>query len=55
MEDRLGMKTEVGMETFSIIKHTLLVIVGVLCLAGPRTVRRGPSRRSGRAHSRHGW
>jgi putative hemolysin len=33
LEDRLGMKTEVGMETFSIIKHTLLVMIGVLCLA----------------------
>ena len=33
LEDRLGMKTEVGMETFSIIKHSLLVIIGVLCLA----------------------
>jgi putative hemolysin len=33
LEDRLGMKTEVGAETFSVIKHTLLVIVGVLCLA----------------------
>ncbi len=33
LEDRLGMKTEVGAETFSIIKHTLLVVVGVLCLA----------------------
>jgi len=33
LEDRLGMKTEAGMETFSIIKHTLLVMVGVLCLA----------------------
>jgi len=33
LEDRLGMKTEAGMETFSIIKHTLLVILGVLCLA----------------------
>jgi len=33
LEDRLGMKTEMGAETFSIIKHTLLVIVGVLCLA----------------------
>lgn len=33
LEDRLGMKTEVGMETFSIIKHTLLVMLGVLCLA----------------------
>jgi CBS domain containing-hemolysin-like protein len=33
LEDRLGMKTEVGAETFSIIKHTLLVTSGVLCLA----------------------
>jgi CBS domain containing-hemolysin-like protein len=33
LEDRLGMKTEAGMETFSIIKHTLLVMLGVLCLA----------------------
>jgi len=33
LEDRLGMKTEMGAETFSVIKHTLLVIVGVLCLA----------------------
>jgi CBS domain containing-hemolysin-like protein len=33
LEDRLGMKTEEGAETFSIIKHTLLVMVGVLCLA----------------------
>jgi CBS domain containing-hemolysin-like protein len=33
LEDRLGMETEAGMETFSIIKHTLLVILGVLCLA----------------------
>src|SRR5277367_5072063 len=32
LEDRLGMKTEVGAETFSIIKHSLLVISGVLCL-----------------------
>jgi putative hemolysin len=27
------MKTEMGAETFSVIKHTLLAIVGVLCLA----------------------
>ena len=33
LEDRLGLKTEEGAETFSIIKHTLLVMVGVLCLA----------------------
>jgi CBS domain containing-hemolysin-like protein len=33
LEDRLGMETEAGMETFSIIKHTLLVLVGVFCLA----------------------
>jgi putative hemolysin len=33
LEDRLGMKTENGAETFSIIKHTLLVMVGALCLA----------------------
>jgi len=33
LEDRLGMETEAGMETFSIIKHTLLVMLGVLCLA----------------------
>jgi putative hemolysin len=33
LEDRLGMKTEVGAETFSIIKHTLLAMIGVLCLA----------------------
>jgi len=33
LEDRLGMKTEEGAETFSIIKHTLLVMLGVLCLA----------------------
>lgn len=33
LEDRLGMKTEEGAETFSIIKHTLLVLLGVLCLA----------------------
>jgi CBS domain containing-hemolysin-like protein len=33
LEDRLGMKTEEGAETFSIIKHTLLVMVGVFCLA----------------------
>lgn len=33
LEDRLGMKTEEGAETFSIIKHTLLVMSGVLCLA----------------------
>src|SRR5580693_7263152 len=33
LEDRLGMKTEEGAETFSIIKHTLLVLIGVCCLA----------------------
>ncbi len=33
LEDRLGMTTEKGMETFSILKHTLLVVIGVLCLA----------------------
>lgn len=33
LEDRLGMETEVGAETFSLIKHTLLVVVGVLSLA----------------------
>jgi putative hemolysin len=33
LEDRIGMKTEKGAETFSIIKHTLLVMVGGLCLA----------------------
>jgi CBS domain containing-hemolysin-like protein len=33
LEDRLGMKTDDGAGTFSIIKHTLLVLVGVLCLA----------------------
>ena len=33
LEDRLGMRTEKGAETFSILKHTLLVVTGVLCLA----------------------
>jgi len=33
LEDRLGMKTEDGAGTFSIIKHTLLVLIGVCCLA----------------------
>jgi CBS domain containing-hemolysin-like protein len=33
LEDRLGMKTEEGAETFSVIKHSLLVLVGVFCLA----------------------
>src|SRR5580698_1363859 len=33
LEDRLGMETVIGMETFSIIKHTLLVMIGVLCVA----------------------
>jgi CBS domain containing-hemolysin-like protein len=33
LEDRLGMKIEAGMETFSVTKHSLLVIVGVLCMA----------------------
>jgi CBS domain containing-hemolysin-like protein len=33
LEDRLAMKTEEGMETFSVIKHTLLAIIGALCLA----------------------
>jgi CBS domain containing-hemolysin-like protein len=33
LEDRLGMKTEDGAGTFSIIKHTLLALLGVLCLA----------------------
>ena len=33
LEDRLGMQTENGAETFSMIKHTLLVLIGVFCLA----------------------
>jgi CBS domain containing-hemolysin-like protein len=33
LEDRLGMTTEEGAETFSMIKHTLLVLIGVGCLA----------------------
>jgi CBS domain containing-hemolysin-like protein len=33
LEDRLGMKTEDGAGTFSIVKHTLLVLIGVCCLA----------------------
>ncbi|HUI56145.1 MAG TPA: hemolysin family protein [Bryobacteraceae bacterium] len=33
LEDRVGMKTEDGAGTFSVIKHSLLVLLGVLCLA----------------------
>jgi putative hemolysin len=33
LEERLGMKTEVGAETYSVIKHTVLVLIGVCCLA----------------------
>ncbi len=33
LEDRLGMKTEDGAGTFSLIKHTLLVLLGILFLA----------------------
>jgi putative hemolysin len=32
LEDRLGLKTELGAEAFSVIKHALLALVGVLCL-----------------------
>jgi len=33
LEDRLGLKTEDGAGTFSLIKHTLLVLLGVVFLA----------------------
>ena len=33
LEDRLGLKTEDGAGAFSIVKHTLLVLIGVCCLA----------------------
>jgi putative hemolysin len=33
LEDKLGMKTEQGAGTFSLIKHTLLVLLGALFLA----------------------
>jgi putative hemolysin len=33
LEDRLGMKTEDGAGTFSLVKHTLLVLLGVTFLA----------------------
>jgi CBS domain containing-hemolysin-like protein len=33
LEDKLGMKTEEGAGTFSLIKHTLLVLLGALFLA----------------------
>jgi putative hemolysin len=34
LEDKLGLKTEDGAGTFSLIKHTLIVLMGVLFLAG---------------------
>ncbi|HWC95361.1 MAG TPA: hemolysin family protein [Candidatus Sulfopaludibacter sp.] len=34
LEDKLGLKTEDGAGTFSLIKHTLIVLLGVLFLAG---------------------
>jgi CBS domain containing-hemolysin-like protein len=33
LEDKLGMKTEDGAGAFSLIKHTLLVLFGILCFA----------------------
>ena len=33
LEDRIGLKTEHGNESFSLIKHTLLVLLGVLYFA----------------------
>ena len=33
LEDRLGLETEDGADAFSLIKHTLLVLLGLLCLA----------------------
>jgi len=33
LEEKLGLKTEDGAGTFSILKHSLLVLLGVLCLA----------------------
>jgi putative hemolysin len=33
LEDKIGLQTEDGAEAFSILKHTLLVLLGVLCLA----------------------
>jgi len=33
LEDRVGLKTEDGAGTFSVIKHSLLVLLGVFCLA----------------------
>ncbi|MGH9632702.1 MAG: hemolysin family protein, partial [Bryobacteraceae bacterium] len=38
LEDRLGMKLESGVLTFSLIKHSMLVLLGVLHLS---TARRG--------------
>src|SRR5580700_5896587 len=33
LEDKLGMKTEQGADSFSLIKHTLLVLLGILYFA----------------------
>jgi putative hemolysin len=33
LEDRIGLKVENGILSFSLIKHSLLVLVGVLCMA----------------------
>jgi hypothetical protein len=33
LEDRIGLKIEAGAETYSLIKHTLLVLVGALFVA----------------------
>ena len=34
LEDRLGMKTERGAGSFSLIKHSLLLLVGICYFAG---------------------
>ena len=41
LEDKIGLKTEQGAGCFSLVKHTLLVLLGILYL---RLVRRRRSR-----------
>ena len=52
LEDKLGLKTEQGAGCFSLIKHTLLVLLGIALF---RLVRRRTSRGVRRFSGRRPW